>query len=232
MQITLDQVLVCRGAFTLRASGSFGPGIHLLTGRIGSGKSTLGEVLARVIKPVSGVLSLEGIQSSILSMQFPEYHITTTTVGEEVRSWGRDPEHILPLAGLEGRDDADLLTLSRGELKRLHLACLLAGRYDLMILDEPFAGLDEEARYWISSHLEQYRGGIIIIISHDVSTLPGIHHLWEMEDGVLAGIGPVPESIPAWKNAPPLIQYLCRNNVPPAGLAWQDLVEAVCRIHE
>ncbi len=232
MQITLDRIVVRRGEFTLRASGIFGPGIHLLTGRIGSGKSTMGEILARVLQPVSGRIFFEGIGSSVLSMQFPEYHVTTSTVREEIQSWGADPADILPIAGLMGRGTDDLLTLSRGEMKRLHLACLLTGRYDLMIFDEPFAGLDDEARYWIASQLETISNGIIIIISHDITTLPGITHLWEMDGGNLVRIGLIPESLPSWKHAPPLIHYLCRNHVPLAGLAWQDLVEAVCRIHE
>lgn len=231
MQITLDQVSVRRGDFFLQASGTFGPGIHLLTGRIGSGKSTLGELMSQVRQPDKGRVIRDGVHSSVLSMQFPEYHITTMTAGEEVSSWGRDPALVLPIAGLAGRGDADLLTLSRGELKRLHLACLLAGSYDLLVLDEPFAGLDEEARYWISSHLALCQSGIIIIISHDITTLPPITHLWEMHQGRLTAVGPVPEVIPAWERAPPLIRYLCRHGAPPAGLAWQDLVEAVCRIH-
>ena len=232
MQISLDRVVVRRGDFTLRASGIFGPGIHLLTGRIGSGKSTMGEILARVLQPVSGRIFFEGISSSVLSMQFPEYHVTTSTVREEIQSWGADPADILPIAGLMGRGTDDLLTLSRGEMKRLHLACLLAGRYDLMIFDEPFAGLDDEARYWISSRLNRLSGRILIIISHDLTTLPGVDYLWEMQDGVLTQVGPVPGSLSSWKNAPPLIRYLLDQDLGLSGLSWEDLAEAVCRIPE
>ena len=135
-------------------------------------------------------------------MQFPEYHITTTTVLEEILSWKRDPYQVLETAGLQERGGDDLLTLSRGELKRIHLACMLLGRYDLMVLDEPFAGLDEEARYWISSHLSEYRDGIIIIISHDITTLPSINHIWEMQDGILSEIGKIPGGLRNWKTPP------------------------------
>lgn len=230
MHLILDHVRIRRGDFLLRADGMFSRGIHLLTGRIGSGKSTLGEVMSGVLTPQEGNVIFEGIKTSVLSMQFPEYHITTSTVGGEVLSWGLDPSRILPEAGLTGRDDTDLLTLSRGELKRLHLACLLAGSYDMMVLDEPFAGLDDEARYWISSRLEEYRDRIVIIISHDITTLPGIDTLWEMNDGSLTRIGPVPESLPCWEKAPPLIRYLLDQGVSLSGLSYQDLVEAVCRI--
>jgi energy-coupling factor transport system ATP-binding protein len=232
MQLILDQVMVKRGEFSLMADGIFSPGVHLLTGRVGSGKSTLGEILGKAQKPASGRMILEGIDSSVLSMQFPEYHITTTTVLEETLSWGRDQYQVLGAAGLSGREDTDLLTLSRGELKRLHLACLLAGTYDLMILDEPFAGLDEEARHWISSHLDDHRKGITIIISHDITALPCIDHLWEIQEGLLTDIGQIPDALQAWDTAPPLIRYLLNSNSGLSGLSRIDLAEAVCRIRE
>ncbi len=232
MQLILDQITLTRGDFTLHAQGIFTPGVHLITGRVGSGKSTLGEIVGGALSPVSGTVRYDGISTSVLSMQFPEYHLTTTNLKDEILSWGRDPDQILETAGLVGRGGDDLLTLSRGELKRLHLACLIAGRYDLMVLDEPFAGLDEEARYWISTHLDEHRGGIIIIISHDVTTLPSIDHIWEMQDGVLTFIGQVPEALTTWTSAPPLIRYILDHDPELSGLSWHDLVGAVCRIHE
>jgi len=197
MQLTLNAVEVRRGDFTLHASGSFDPGIHLLTGRVGSGKSTLGELLTGILKPHSGLMTCIGISSSILSMQFPEYHITTTTAGEEAVSWGLDPVQVLDRAGLTGRGCDDILTLSRGELKRLHLSCLLASMPDLLVLDEPYAGLDEDARSFVSSLLNEQKGRIIIIISHDITSLPCIDHLWEIRRGILIDLGLVPASIAA-----------------------------------
>lgn len=232
MQVLLNQVVVRRGDFILHADGGFCTGTHLVTGRIGSGKSLLGEVISGVQTPGSGEICRVGVSSSVLSMQFPEYHITTTTVAEEASSWGLDLAQVLPVAGLDGRGDDDILTLSRGELKRLHLACLLAKRFDLMVLDEPFAGLDEEARYQVAALLDSCRDRIVIIISHDVTTLPAIDHIWEMADGDLRDIGQVPSAILSWDNAPPLIRYLTNHGISLNGLAWSDLAEAVCRIPE
>ncbi|MFH0968615.1 MAG: energy-coupling factor ABC transporter ATP-binding protein [Methanobacteriota archaeon] len=232
MLLTLDTVEFRRENFVLHAEGTFSPGTHLLTGRIGSGKSTLGELLRGELECDSGKIIQEGIFRLVLSMQFPEYHITTTHVDEEIMSWGHNPAHILKEAGLLGRGSDDLLTLSRGELKRLHLACLLAGNYDLMVLDEPFAGLDDEARCWIVARLDQCRDRIVIIISHDITTLPRIDHIWEMQDGILTYIGPVPIALLNWKDAPPLIRYLVRLGLCPAGLSWNNLAEAVCKIPE
>jgi energy-coupling factor transport system ATP-binding protein len=230
MHLTLEHALFRRGDFALQADGIFCAGTHLLTGRIGSGKTALGELLIGEIVPDSGMVNREEIFSPVLSMQFPEYHITTTSVDEEVISWGHDPAGILTEAGLSGRGDDDLLTLSRGELKRLHLACLFAGQYDLMVLDEPFAGLDDEARYWIVRRLDQWKDRIVVIISHDINTLPRIDLLWEMQDGILTCIGPIPSALLTWKNAPPLIRYLIGLGLCPAGLSWENLKEVVCRI--
>lgn len=230
MQCILESVRFSRDGFLLRAHGVFPPGIHLVTGRVGSGKSTLGELMRGVLEPGDGRIIREGVGSSVLSMQFPEYHITTTTAGEEVRSWGQEPDSILRQAGLAGRADDDLLTFSRGELKRLHLSCLFAGAYDLMILDEPFAGLDDAARYWVVSRIGSCRDRIIVIISHDITTLPGIDHLWEMDGGALRHLGPVPQALAGWEHAPPLLRYLRDQGISLSGLSWEDLAEAVCRI--
>jgi energy-coupling factor transport system ATP-binding protein len=232
MKIVLEGINIRRGGILIHADGEFSEGVHLLTGLVGSGKSTLGEVITGVIVPDEGAVRKEGIRSSVLSMQFPEYHITTTTAAEEILSWGLDPLPVLKRAGLEGRGEDDMLRLSRGELKRLHLSCLLAGSHDLMVLDEPFAGLDEEARLWVASHLERLSDRIVIIISHDLTTLPVIDQLWEMDGGTLSYHGAIPGALGRWNHAPPLVRYLLDQGAEPSGLSWKELAEAVCRIRE
>lgn len=232
MRLTLDQVVARRGDFSVRASGSFSPGLHLLTGRVGSGKSTLAEVLSGVRVPQSGQVIRDGIRSVLLSMQFPEYHLTTASVGSEVVSWGHDPAVILEQAGLCGRDKDDILTLSRGELKKLHLSCILTRTYDLMILDEPFAGLDQKARSWARDLINRCSDRLVIIISHDITCLPRIDQIWEMECGTLHRRGMLPEALAGWKEAPPLIRFLADHGVLPDGISQEDIERAVCRIHE
>ena len=124
-EIILKKLLIKRGDFTLFSDGIFKEGVHIITGKIGSGKTTLSMLLAGLIKPTSGDIEYKNINNTLLSMQFPEYHLTKLTVEEETRSWGLIPDEILQISELKGKEKYDPMKLSRGELKRLHLACIL-----------------------------------------------------------------------------------------------------------
>ena len=78
----------------------------------------------------------------------------------------------------------------------------------------------------INSHAHE----IIIIISHDLMSLPHIDQLWEMDNGVLNLLGTVPGCLRSWKRAPSLIRYLAARGIYPDGLSREELEEAVCRI--
>jgi energy-coupling factor transport system ATP-binding protein len=229
--ISLEGIVRKNGSFTLQADGTFQPGIHLLTGRVGSGKTTLGEILAGIEKPDQGVIRWEGTRRVML-LQDTSYHVSTITVQEEAASWCHDTRLIIARAGLIGKENADIFALSRGELRRLELAAILTGGYDLIILDEPYAGLDGEAREWVSQLIEDHSSQVVILISHDITHLPSIDILWELDNGVLTKVGSMPEGLTRWKRAPPLIRYLLNHGICPTGLSRQDLEEAVCRIQE
>ncbi|MCA1915757.1 ATP-binding cassette domain-containing protein [Methanospirillum hungatei] len=227
--IRLTGVIRKKGAFTLKADAEFGTGIHLLTGRVGSGKTTLGELLAGIGEPDSGTIRWNGGRRVML-LQDTSYHISTMTVQEEAGSWHGDAERIIRTAGLTGKEHTDLLRLSRGEVRRLELAAILTGQYDLIVLDEPWAGLDEEARRWVRQLIDSHAHEIIVIISHDLTSLPHIDQLWEMECGRLKRLGQVPACLSEWTLAPPLVRYLQLKGVQLSGLSREELEEAVCRI--
>ena len=228
--ITLLQVSLKKGSFRLSADGEFFSGVHLLTGRVGSGKTSLGELLAGIITPDSGSIIQENCRRVML-LQDTSYHVSTITVREEAASWHGDEKRIIALSGLFGKEETDIFALSRGELKRLELAAILTGRYDLIVLDEPYAGLDKDARKWVNRMIEGCKNQVIILISHDITSLPPVDFLWEMDNGTLTCIGKVPECLIGWSRAPPLIRFLLNNGSYPKGLARLDLEEAVCRIH-
>jgi len=184
MLIRLESVQVTRGPFTLAADGSFGPGIHLVSGPVGSGKSTLALIMAGLLSPSGGTVCREGIGSLLLSLQFPEYHVTGSTLAEECASWGLDPGPILAAEGFGGLDARDPLALSRGELKRLHLACVLLRPCDLLLLDEPFSALDCRQKEILSGRIAG-RGGITILFTHEEEFLPRIDQYWEIAGGRL-----------------------------------------------
>lgn len=220
-----------KGDFTLSADGIFEPGVHLVTGRVGSGKTSLGELLAGIIAPDAGDVIWKG-RSRVMLLQDASYHITTTTVREEAVSWGGDPAEVIPLAGLSGKENTDLLFLSRGELKRLMLASILTRYSDLVVLDEPYAGLDTQARTLVTRLISGSDSGVIVLISHDITSLPAISWLWEMKEGRLSCIGKIPKALANWEYPPLLIRYLKERGTLPEGLSLDDLEEAACRIHE
>jgi energy-coupling factor transport system ATP-binding protein len=156
MKVSLAGVRAVRGDWSLSADGVFEEGIHLVSGDIGSGKSTLALLLAGLFPQASGTAEREGIATTMIAFQFPEFHVTGPDLVAECRSWGVDPVTVLASAGLAGREATNPLNLSRGELKRLVLACILAKNHDLLVLDEPFSSLDctEKERC-----VEHYPGG-------------------------------------------------------------------------
>jgi energy-coupling factor transport system ATP-binding protein len=186
MEISCNNIEYSRDEFTLGADAGFSEGLHIVTGRIGSGKSTLAALLAGIEEPDSGTITTERISSRIFSMQFPEYHLTHMTIGREIESWDLDLEPVMNTAGLCYEEDRDPMTLSRGELKRLHLACIIQKKYDLMILDEPFSSLDCIWKRKFRDMLDEICGGVRIIFTHESKILPSYDHLWNMSDGILS----------------------------------------------
>jgi len=83
----------------------------------------------------------------------------------------RDPEELLALMGLEAVADTRYRRLSGGERQRLGFALALVGRPDVVVLDEPTAGMDPEARAQVRSVVAGLRdeGLAILLTSHDLT---------------------------------------------------------------
>lgn len=229
MKVTLAGVLATRGQWSLTAEGVFEKGVHLVSGDVGSGKSTLALLLAGMFPPSSGTVHREGIASTMITFQFPEYHITGQDVKSEIRSWGLDPDIILAAAGLTQQKGRDPLDMSRGELKRMVLACVFASDYDLLILDEPFSSLDCIEKDRLCSSLSGRKKGITIIFSHEKAYFPKIDRIWEIQEGILYDRGQLPEALGRWEHAPAVVKTLVAKGRIPANISRADLMEAACR---
>jgi energy-coupling factor transport system ATP-binding protein len=153
----------------------------VVTGPNGSGKSTLAWLLAGLTVPTSGEALLDGAPISEqlgragIAFQHARLQLLRPTVLADValgceevlarralRDVGLDPDEFG-----ERRVDA----LSGGEQRRVALAGLLVREPELIVLDEPYAGLDDEARLVLAgvlSTLRSSRGVAVVVVSHDL----------------------------------------------------------------
>lgn len=230
MRITLDRACAVRDHWSLTASGTFDEGVHLVSGHTGSGKSTLALMMAGLFSLSGGSIGKGEITSCMLSLQFPELQVTGRTLEEECASWGVPAEKILGGTGLEGRKDTSPLSLSRGELKRLHLACVFSGDYDLLLLDEPFSSLDCGEKSKLCTAVEK-RSGITVIFTHEQEILPRVFRIWEIADGKLTDCGRPPDAYERWHYVPPAVKRLAALGSLPDNISPGDIREAACRIH-
>ncbi|XVX19795.1 ATP-binding cassette domain-containing protein [Actinomycetota bacterium] len=168
----------------------------LITGHNGSGKSTLARILAGLLIPTYGKCETGGkpvaaqVGSVALAMQFSRLQLRRPTVALDIFDaagvrWRGPlgPEQVdyvvavLASVGLppellhRGIDD-----LSGGQMRRVALAGLLARRPRVLVLDEPFAGLDADSRAGLT---EVLRGALdnglaLVVISHDTEGLASL----------------------------------------------------------
>ena len=232
VKITLNHVYAVRDHWTLSASGTFDNGVHLVSGEVGSGKSTLALLMAGLFPVSGGNIENEDITTRMLSLQFPELHVTGLSVAEECASWGVAPAEILDAIGLAEKKEVSPLSLSRGELKRLHLACVLEKDYDLLLLDEPFSSLDCEEKVKLCTRIGQKSQGVTVIFTHEQYILPRVHRIWEITEGILVDCGTPPGAFTNWRHLPPLIKKLTALGSRPDNISPDDFLEAVCRIRE
>ncbi|CAM6035543.1 unnamed protein product [Sphagnum compactum] len=181
--------------------------LGLIYGRSGSGKTTLLQVLAGLATPTEGSIRIgrDSSERSLASQagivfQFPERYFLADTVLEELTfGWSRRAEDIMLRQQLAMRLQAAVFavgmadipfdknprTLSDGYKRRLALAVQLVRMPDLLLLDEPLAGLDWKARADVVNLLWSLKGErTLIVVSHDLKELaPLVDRAWQMEMG-------------------------------------------------
>jgi len=179
--------------------------VTAVIGPTGSGKTTLLEIAAGVTRPTSGRVRCDKASVRAMAFQFPEDQMFGETVASYVafgpRNMGiseRDTADIVARAvGDVGLDSArylnrDPLTLSGGERRRAALAGVLAMKPDILILDEPFAGLDREGSRLVTGFLDRYtkEGGTLLFSTHDLEAARAISdRAVVMENGVIETAG-------------------------------------------
>ena len=159
--------------------------IVCLLGPNGAGKTTLIRMAATLARPSSGVLRYRGVEAksatpgarswigfaSHQSLLYPEL-----TVAENLRFHRRlhgaraDVGNLLRRHGLSAVADIPARHLSRGTAQRATLARALLHEPELLLLDEPFAGLDGAARERLVGMVREARGrgAAVLVATHDV----------------------------------------------------------------
>ena len=160
--------------------------IVLLRGPNGAGKTTLLRACAGLVPVVRGEAVVLGcdlrrdpraVRRRVGLLGHATGLHDDLTVAENVRFWGRaagaersDVEAALALVGLAERlDGVQVARLSAGQRRRASLACLLARRPELWLLDEPHAGLDAAARDQLDGLVAQAtsQGATVLLSSHE-----------------------------------------------------------------
>lgn len=190
-----------------------------LIGHTGSGKSTLIQHMNGLLKPTSGKISINGfditsskaklseIRKKVgLVFQYPEYQLFEETVEKDVafgpNNLGIEPEEInrrvkesLEMVGLDYEEirGKSPFELSGGQKRRVAIAGVIAMKPEVLILDEPTAGLDPKGRDEILEQilaLHAKQGITVILVSHSMEDIARyVRKIFVMDGGslVLAG---------------------------------------------
>lgn len=168
--------------------------INCLVGENGSGKTTLGKIIAGLLKPKEGTISLDGKKISGQSpsklsktigytFQNPDSQLFSPTVDEEILlaiEPGTDflnnnsrVEEWLSRFGIMEYRNKHPKRLSRGEKQKVVLCSILINNPSVLILDEPFSGIDLKQTFLLMEFLQslKLRGKIIIIITHKLDVV-------------------------------------------------------------
>ena len=181
--------------------------LGLIVGTSGSGKTTLLEILAGLAERTSGEIrwnteeltSEELQQLSGIVFQFPERHFCGCNILEELRlghpelSFDRVREALeeVSLGHLDYYNTSPN-ALSGGQQRRLSLAVQLIRQPNILLLDEPTAGLDwlmKEQLVKLLTRLKQH--WTLLVVTHDASDLIEVaDYCWRIEGGILESVNP------------------------------------------
>ena len=189
-----------------------------IIGHTGSGKSTLIQMLNGLLKPTSGRVlvdeiafgeskkDLKEVRSKVgIVFQYPEYQLFEETVAKDVafgpRNQGVAEEEIekrvrtaIEDMGLDYDEIKDMspFELSGGQKRRVAIAGVLAMKPQIIVFDEPTAGLDPKGRELLFARIEKLKtkGKTVILVSHSMDDVCRLaDRVFVMHNGKLAATG-------------------------------------------
>jgi heme ABC exporter ATP-binding subunit CcmA len=210
--------------------------IVLLRGPNGAGKTTVLRACAGLVPVVRGEAVVLGhdlrqdprsVRRHVGLLGHATGLFDDLTVADNVRFWGRacgadagDIAAAMALVGLDGRlRDVSAGRLSAGQRRRTSLACLLARRPELWLLDEPHAGLDHETRDQLDALIGRAveQGATVLLASHELDRAESLaHRVVELAGGMtVARAAPAPGVSRAGMPASPTQERQASDPSPP-----------------
>ena len=165
-----------------------------ILGRNGAGKTTLLKILATLLKPSGGSVHIDGhdirkdsnmILRQMGMVSHQTYIYNDLTAKENLAFYAKfyDVENpseqiktLLEKVGLAHRSEESVRRFSRGMQQRLSIARALLHNPKILLLDEPYTGLDQKASEFLDHILLGYHqaGNCILIVTHDIERIAGI----------------------------------------------------------
>lgn len=159
-----------------------------ITGANGSGKSTLTKGIAGLLPLSSGTVERTGKMGYVPQYEeadrdFPASVAEIVLTGTQrpgklfhTKSDRLNAEKAMKLLGIDALAGKQIRTLSGGQLRRVFLARALCGEPELLVLDEPCAGLDAQSHEVLFGILRTLlaEGCAVVMVTHDVSDIDGI----------------------------------------------------------
>lgn len=195
-----------------------------IIGHTGSGKSTLIQHLNGLLKPNSGTIYLKdkniwskeneknirNVRFAVgLCFQYPEYQIFEETIYKEIafgpKQMGLDEDEIrervyrsMDFVGIDRAiENKSPFDLSGGQKRRVAIASIIAMKPQVLVLDEPCAGLDPKGRDTILGLIKDYQrleGNTVLLVSHSMEDVAKIaDRVLVMNRSKVAMFGTVPE---------------------------------------
>lgn len=195
-----------------------------IIGHTGSGKSTLIQHLNGLLKPNSGTIylrdkniwskenekNIRNVRFAVgLCFQYPEYQIFEETIYKEIafgpKQMGLDEDEIrervyrsMDFVGIDRAiENKSPFDLSGGQKRRVAIASIIAMKPQVLVLDEPCAGLDPKGRDTILGLIKDYQrleGNTVLLVSHSMEDVAKIaDRVLVMNRSKVAMFGTVPE---------------------------------------
>lgn len=181
-------------------TAAFFPGtMTAIIGANGAGKSTLFNAITGQLRPTTGTLSVDGRitympQTEAVNWDFPMTvrDVVLTAFRHPTRDDKTTADEALASVGMTAYATRSIRQLSGGQKKRVFIARALATQAPILILDEPFAGVDQDTEEVLFRVLtaRRDRGALILLSTHHLGTLRAMDRIVVLQKTIISDGAP------------------------------------------